>query len=101
MSRNGHGSVVVGNAEWRATASLEEIQAVWASVSANPLISVRCLAQQTGITKTRIHHILHFLEDAGYLQHQPHCMGRRVRIPMIWIERTTPPKQPLTEAEAG
>jgi DNA-binding IclR family transcriptional regulator len=66
------------------TASLDEIRAVWAGVSASPRISVRCLVQQTGIAKTRLHHILHFLERAGYLQHDPHCTGRRVRIPLVW-----------------
>lgn len=67
-------------------ATLEEIRAVWAAVSANPVITLRCLVERTGIKQTKVRQIIHFLEAAGYLERKsPYDKGRRVRIPMIWI----------------
>jgi transcription initiation factor IIE alpha subunit len=65
-------------------ASLDEIQSVWAAVSANPIITLRCLVELTGIKKTKVRHILYFLERAGYLEHERYRKARRVLIPMIW-----------------
>lgn len=65
-------------------ATIDEIRAIWAAVSVDPMITLRCLAQQTGIKKTRIRQILHFLERAGYLVHERYRKGRNVLIPMIW-----------------
>jgi DNA-binding IclR family transcriptional regulator len=84
MSKRGSGPIVVSQDAHNTMASLAEIQLVWAAVSADPKISVRCLAEQTGIKKTKAHHILHFLEDAGYVAHRAHYTGRTVHIPMIW-----------------
>jgi len=84
VSRVRHGIVLVDDGLFNTFATLEEIRLVWASVSEDPSISIRCLAQRTGIQKTRVHHILPFLERAGYIQLQLYCTGRRVRIPMIW-----------------
>jgi DNA-binding IclR family transcriptional regulator len=83
-------------------ASLEEIQAVWASVSSNPGISVRSIAAHTGIGTTKTHHILHFLEEAGFIQHESHCTGRRVLIPFVCVQqkRAALPSRPATESEA-
>jgi DNA-binding MarR family transcriptional regulator len=66
-------------------ATLTEIRAVWAAVSANPMITLRCLVERTGIKQTKVRQIIHFLEAAGYLERKsPSHNGRRVRIPMIW-----------------
>lgn len=84
MPKRGSGSVVVDQGVSSHTATIDEIRTVWAAVSADPRISIRCLAEQTGIKKTKVHHILHFLEDAGYVSHKAHQTGRQIRIPMIW-----------------
>jgi transcription initiation factor IIE alpha subunit len=65
-------------------ATVDEIRAVWAAVSAEPIITLRCLVERTGIKKTKVRHILHFLEDAGYVTHKAHHTGRQVRIPLVW-----------------
>jgi DNA-binding MarR family transcriptional regulator len=75
------GAIDVGG---RYCATLDEIRAVWAAVSANPIITLRCLVERTGISKTKIRQILYFLEDAGYLERKAHHTGRRVRIPLVW-----------------
>jgi DNA-binding IclR family transcriptional regulator len=64
-------------------ATIDEIRALWSAVSADPRITLRCLVERTGIRKTRIRHILHFLEQAGYLEHKPRHCGRKVRIPLV------------------
>ena len=65
-------------------ATLDEIRTVWAAVSAQPTISLRCLVDVTGIKKTRVRYILYFLERAGYLAHKAHHTGRQVLIPLVW-----------------
>jgi DNA-binding IclR family transcriptional regulator len=52
-------------------ATLDEIRAVWAAVSANPIITLRCLVERTGIRKSKVRQIIHFLEAAGYLERKP------------------------------
>lgn len=64
------------------TATTKEIQDVWALVTKQPLASVKGIAEQTDIDKTKVHHILKFLEAAGYIKHKFGCHGRTVVIPL-------------------
>ena len=64
------------------TASNDEIKDVWALVTKQPLVTTKGIAEQTGINKTKVHYILKFLEAAGYIKHNPRCIGRTVVIPL-------------------
>jgi DNA-binding MarR family transcriptional regulator len=83
-------------------ATLAEVRAVWALVSDNPTATIRYMQCALGLSRPKVFHILKFLESAGYI-----CRDIRQRkavsviIPLVYLNGTTPPKQPLTEAEAG
>lgn len=67
----------------RTYASLDQIQSVWAAVSEEPRITIRQLSQQTGISRTKVNQILHFLEAAHYIEHQYKRSGRHVLVPFV------------------
>lgn len=68
-------------------ASLDEIRAVWRMVSENPAITTRQIARRMGTGTTRTHHILKFLENAGYIRHQSKRTGRMVVIPFVHTKK--------------
>lgn len=91
-------------------ADLEQVQAVWAAVSADGRLTIRDLTRVTGLKKTLVNAILDFLQKAGYIEKEFGKTGRRVIVPLVTgevvhavhiREWATPLKQPLTEAEAG
>jgi DNA-binding MarR family transcriptional regulator len=63
--------------------TVEQIREVWAHVTHNPLATVTGMAEQTGMSRARVHNILHFLEAAGYMRHEAGCVGRTVLIPLM------------------
>jgi DNA-binding MarR family transcriptional regulator len=79
--------------------TLDEIRAVWALVSANPIITVREIARVIYTSPTRAHAILIFLERCGYIRTQFGKTGRTVLIPLI-SKGTALPKEPLTVTTA-
>lgn len=90
-------------------ADLEQVQAVWAAVTADGRLTIRDLAELTGIKKTLVNAILGFLQKAGYIERAPGKTGRKVLIPLVTgevvhavhiREWATPLKEPITEPEA-
>ena len=90
-------------------ADLEQVQAVWAAVSADGRLTIRDLAEMTGIKKTLVNAILDLLQKAGYIEKEFGRTGRRVLIPLVTgevvhavhiQEWTTSLKEPITEPEA-
>jgi biotin operon repressor len=71
-------------------ATLEQIRAVWASVTRRPTITARQISTETGIKRTKVHHILQFLQAAGYIRHKAHQTGRVVVIPFIEVTHVNP-----------
>ena len=66
-------------------ATFDEIRAVWAVVSKTPRVTVREMVKRTGVARTKVHHILKFLEGTGYIEHQPGLTGRKVIIPLVTL----------------
>jgi hypothetical protein len=64
-------------------ATLEEVRRVWAAVSDDPGKSIRRLAEQTGMSKTKTNDILQFLQAAGYISHEYRATVRTVIIPFV------------------
>ncbi len=84
------------------SATLDEIRDVWTLVSYKPLITSRCVAKLTGLGKTKAHHIMQFLQRAGYIKHRRDCIGRTAVIPLVCIEEkqwVEPTSRLLTESE--
>jgi DNA-binding MarR family transcriptional regulator len=67
-------------------ATIDEIQTIWAAITADPRTTVRCLKQQTGIRHAKVFAIIQFLEAAGYIAHDPRTAGRRIVIPFVIVE---------------
>lgn len=65
------------------------------------MITLNCLVSRTGMGKTRIREILHFLEASGYLQHQRYCKGRFVVIPLIEVPYVNTPRADRRSGAAG
>lgn len=68
---------------WEYYSSMEQIKDIWSLVSHNPLITIREMATETGLKRTKVHRILEYLERAGYIQHEPRRIGRRVIVPLV------------------
>ena len=63
-------------------ATLNQIQDVWAAVSADGATSVRRISDVTGIKRTKVASILWFLREAGYIKHMTQKTGWKVIIPL-------------------
>jgi hypothetical protein len=87
-------------------ATLDQIQAIWAAVSAKPNMPIMDLSKETGVNVTKVKFILTFLEQAGYIAHSFGKTGRQVNIPLVTgtmlysVKWTAPQSKPITESLA-
>lgn len=69
-------------------ATVDEIRDVWAAVTQQPLASISGMAGKLSMARTKVYHILKFLEAAGYIRHNPRSQGRTVVIPLADYRQT-------------
>lgn len=79
---------IIINKQTRTTcASLEEVRNVWGIVSERPAIPVREIACKLGLSITRAHYILKFLEQKKYIKQRKQKTGRTILVPLVTLQR--------------